>query len=125
MTVPVVTAAVIYDCEYTGKTYILVIYKALYLQKMYRNLVPPIMMCLVGLDVDECPKFLSRQPTEINHSMDLTMSDIRVPFQLEGTILYISTQRLLKVELKESEDKYVLLTPNTPEWVPHETMYRY
>ena len=58
MTVLVVTEAVAYDCKYTGKTYILVIYKALYLQKMYRNLVPPIMMCLVGLDVDECPKFL-------------------------------------------------------------------
>ena len=123
ITVPVVTAAVAYDCGYTGKSFILVIYNALYFRNTDTNLVPPIIMCLVGLDVDECPKFLSRQPTEINHSMDLTMSDIRVPFQLEGTILYISTQRLLKVELKESEDNYMLLTPNKPEWDPHTTIY--
>ena len=53
MTVPVVTAAVIYDCEYTGKTYILVIYNALYFQNMDTNLLPTIMMRLAGLDVDE------------------------------------------------------------------------
>ena len=67
MTVPVVTAAVVYDCEYTGKTYILVIYNALYLQNMDTNLVPPIVMRLEGLDVYEFPKFLSSKPTESNN----------------------------------------------------------
>ena len=34
MTVKVMTADVAYDCEYTGKTFILVIYNALYFQNM-------------------------------------------------------------------------------------------
>ena len=46
------TAAVDYDCEYTGKTFILVIYNALYFRNMDTNLVPPITMRLAGLDVD-------------------------------------------------------------------------
>ena len=51
MKVPVVTAAVAYGCEYTGKTFILVIYNTLYLRNMEMNLVPPIMMRLPDLDV--------------------------------------------------------------------------
>ena len=64
MTVLVVTAAVAYDCKYTWKTFILVIYIELYFQNMETNLVPPIMMHLSGLDVDEFPKLLSSKPTE-------------------------------------------------------------
>ena len=64
MTVTVVTAAVAYDCEYTGKTFISVIYNALYFQKMETNQVPPIRMHLSGLDVDEFPKLLSGKPME-------------------------------------------------------------
>ena len=83
------------------------------------------MMRLSGLDVDEFPKSLSREPTESNHSVYFPMSDIRLSFQFEGTILYISAQMPLKVEFKESYGKYILLTPNTPEWDPHTKMYRY
>ena len=83
------------------------------------------MMRLSGLDVDECPKFLSSKTTERNHSVYLQMSDIRLPFHIEGTISYLPTRRPLKVELKESEGKYMILTPNKPEWDPHTTMYRY
>ena len=114
MTVMVVTAAVAYDCEYTGKTFISVIYSALYFQNMGTNLVPPIRMHLSGLDVDESPKLMSGKPTEKNRSVYFLMSDIRLPLQLEGKISYIPTRRPLKVELKESEGEYMLLTPNTP-----------
>ena len=57
--------------------------------------------------------------------MYFLMSEIRLKFQLEGTISYILTRNPLKVELKESEGKYMILTPNKPEWDPHTTMYRY
>ena len=51
-------------------------------------------------------------------------SDIRLPFQHEGTISYLPTCGPLKVELKEYEGKYMLLTLNTPESDPHKTIYR-
>ena len=69
MTVPVVTAAVSYDCKYTGKTFILVKYNALYFRNMDTYLVPPIMMRLEVLDVDDSPKSLLSKPTKINYSV--------------------------------------------------------
>ena len=110
-------------CKYTGKTYILVIYNALYFRNIYTNLVLPVMMRLTGLDVDECPKFLSSKPTQSNHSVYVPVSDIRLPFQPKGRILYLPTRKLLKVELKESKGKYMLITANTSEWDPHIIYY--
>ena len=69
----------------------------LYFQNMDTNLVPPIMMHLAGIDVDECPKFLSNKSMESNHYVYLPISDIRLIFQLEGTIPYLPSQRPMKV----------------------------
>ena len=66
---PVVDAAVAYDCEYTGTTILLVIRNALHMRSMHANLIPPFMMRLAGIEVDECPKFLSPKPSEVNHSL--------------------------------------------------------
>ena len=93
MTVPVVNAAVAYDCEVTGQTFVLVICNTLYFQNMEENLIPPFMMRLAGVTaVDKCPKFLSKQPAERNHSMFFPDFDIRIPFQLEGIISYLPNQ---------------------------------
>ena len=69
LVVKVVNAAVAYDCEHTGETYILVLCNALYFENMEVNLVPPFMMRLAGVEVDECPKFLAKNPTDSNHSV--------------------------------------------------------
>ena len=60
--VPVVNAAVAYDYEFTGETYILVIYNALHMKSMEINMIPPFMLRLAGLEVNECPKFLAKKP---------------------------------------------------------------
>ena len=67
--VPVVHAVVVYDCPVTGLTTILIINNALYIAEMEHNLLPPIMMRLNGIIVDECPKFLSPNPTVDSHSI--------------------------------------------------------
>jgi len=48
MSVPVVNAAIAYDCGFTGDTKILVIYNALYFRNMEVNLIPPFMMLFSG-----------------------------------------------------------------------------
>ena len=53
MPVTVANGAAAYDCEYTDKTFTLLISNALYFQNMYMNLAPPIIMRIAGLDVDE------------------------------------------------------------------------
>ena len=124
MTVPVVNAAVAYDCDITGRTLILVICNALYFQNMEENLIPPFMMRLAGIEVDECPKFLAKNPSENNHSMFFPDSSTRIPFLLEGIISYVPTRLPTQKELKDEEGNYLLLTPNMPTWNPHTSIYR-
>ena len=124
LSVPVVTAAVAYDCDITGDTHILVICNALYLDEMEVNLIPPMMMRLAGIKVDECPKFLSDNPSEENHSAFFEEFGIRIPFLLDGIISYIPTRKPSTSELKANEGNYLLLTPNTPSWDPHSDVYQ-
>ena len=124
ITVLIVTAAVAYNSEITGETYILVVCNALYFQNMEENLIPPFMMRLAEIEVDECPKFLSRNPTESNHSMLFPEAGVRIPFQLDGIISYLTTRLPTSKELKDKEGTYLMLTPNMPTWDPHTDIYR-
>lgn len=119
--VPVVDAAVVYDCEYTGKSIVLVIRNALHLRNMDTNLIPPFMMRLAGLKIDECPKFLSDNPNEGNHSVYCPELVFRIPLHLDGIISFIPTRRPSKRELEELDS--IDLTPNVPVWDPHDTVY--
>ena len=124
LSVSVVNAAVAYDCELSGETRILVIYNALYFKDMEVNLIPPFMMRLAGIEVDECPKFLSKEPTESNHSMLFPEHGIRIPFHLEGIISYIPTRIPSDEELMKYEGEYLMLTPNIQSWNPHTVIYK-
>ena len=63
--IPVVQAVLAYDCVITNKTHLLVhINNALYVKGMKSNLIPPFMMRLNGIEVNECPTFLSLNPSE-------------------------------------------------------------
>ena len=55
--VPIVTAAVAYDSPITGETTILLIHNVLYIANMNQNIIPPIMLRMNDIEVNECPKF--------------------------------------------------------------------
>ena len=81
-------------------------------------------MRLTGIEVNECPKFLARNPTEADHSLLFLDHDIRIPLQLEGIISYISTRIPTRNELADHEGQYLLMTPNVSDWDPHTTTFR-
>ena len=54
--VPIVDAAIAYDCPRTHQTYILIVRNALYVESMKENLIPPFIPREAGLIVNECPK---------------------------------------------------------------------
>ena len=122
-TIPIVHAAIAYDCPSTGNTIIFKIYNALYFKNMKNNLIPPFAMRLAGLEVDECPKFLSKNPTESNHSIYDTENDVRIPLQLNGIISNVTTRIPLMTELNECMS--LDLTPNCNDWDPHTKAYEY
>ena len=118
----VVHAAVSYDCPITGTTSILLINNTLYITEMEQNLLPPIMMRLNGVMVDECPKFLCVKPTIENHSIFLPTENFRIPLQIHGTTSYIPTRS--PDGMKEvNAHQNLQLTSENPEWDPSSTIY--
>ena len=126
MSVPIVTAAIAYTDEYTGLTSIIIIYNALHIKSMENNLVPPFMIRLAGVEVDECPKFMCRSPSVKNHAICFKADkwnevELQIPLQLYGTISYFPSRIPSQDELKDCASYD--LTPNSPTWNPHEESY--
>ena len=90
--VPVVNAGVAYDCKFIGENYILVISNALHMISMEVTIIPPFMLRLAGLEVNECPKFLANKPGLEHHSVFFPKDDIRLRFKTEGIISYLPTR---------------------------------
>ena len=73
--------------------------------------------------MDECPKFLSSNPTVTSHSIYFKDHDIRIPLQLHGTIPYIPTRRPTQHELNVHEGDYLQITPSITKWDLHATTF--
>ena len=116
LTVPIVDAAVMYDCAYTGKSYLMVIRNALYLQQMKVTLASPFMMHLAGIDVNECPKFLVKDPSIEHHSIYFPNHNLRIPFHLYGTISYIPVRLPTSDEVNFPNEPILELTPLLDSW---------
>ena len=80
--IPLVDAALKYDCPYDGKTYILVVRNALYVPELEHNLLPPFMMREAGVSVRDCPKIQMDDPTEEDHAITFKETGFRIPLSL-------------------------------------------
>ena len=81
-------------------------------------------MTLAGLEVNECPKFLAKKPTIAHHSMYFPDAGVRIPFKIEGIVLYFPIQRPSRQELSKYSGEYLRLTPSDSDWDPHTDAYR-
>ena len=62
--VPIVDAAVAYNCPFSGRTILMVARNALYVENMDLNLVPPFIVRKAGLEVDERVNIHTPQPSK-------------------------------------------------------------
>ena len=88
------------------------------------NLIPPFMMPLAGLGVNECPKFLSKVLSETQHSGYFPRADLRLPFQLEDIVGYLPSQIPTEEELSTYSGEYLMLTPSSEDWNPHSERFK-
>ena len=65
--IPVVDAAIAYDCPYTFRTYILIVRNALFIEQMEHNLVPPFIMRAGGVTVSDTAKIHCNDPSIDDH----------------------------------------------------------
>lgn len=117
---PIVDAAVAYDCPYSLKTFILVGRNAICVPSMTHNLVPPFIMREAGLEVNDIPKIHVDQPTKCHHSIFCAETDLRIPLKLRGVFSYFPTRRLTHQELQDEDfHDIIFLSPDAPAWDPH------
>jgi hypothetical protein len=115
--VPIVHGALAYDCPYTGKVYVILVHHALHFPEMDHNLIPPFQMRVNGVVINECPKFLSPQPTDETYSLFFPSDDIRLPLSIIGSTSFLHTRKPTRYEYENEQQ--LELSGEAPEWNPH------
>ena len=114
--VPIVDAAIAYDCPFTGQVYILLIRNALHIPSMEHNLIPPFLMREGGITVNDKPKSQCTDPTIEDHSIHCPEGNLRIPLQLTGIFSFFH-HRVPTIDELEGCDK-IFLTPDSETWNP-------
>ena len=115
--VPIVDAAIAYDCPFTGDTVILIARNALHIPSMNHNLVPPFIMRAGGVTVNDTPKIHRSDPTVDDHCIIFPSTGFRIPLQLIGTFSFFHSRTPTTEELYNC-DKY-FISPDSEDWNPH------
>ena len=115
--IPVVDAALAYDCPYTHETYLLIVRNALYIESMENNLVPPFIMREAGLLVRDTPKIHLDDPDAEDHAITFQDNSLSIPLQLHGIFSYFHTRKPTFDEVKYKEP--IFLTPDSDNWDPY------
>ena len=122
---PMVTAALAYDDPRTGQPVILVVNQAIHIKTLQHNLLCPMQLRMNDVEVDECPKFLTRHPTDKSHALTISQHDLPpyiIPLSLKGVTSYFPTRKPTMDEYYNSELRYEL-TYATPEWDPQAPLF--
>ena len=69
---PIVNAALLYECKTTGESSIIMVKNALLVDSMRVNLIPPFIMRENGINVKDTPKIHIDDPTPDNHAITIT-----------------------------------------------------
>ena len=120
--IPVVDAALAYDCPYSHETYLLIIRNALYIESMENNLIPPFIMREAGLLVRDTPKIHLEDPNAQDHAITFHNNNLSIPLQLHGTFSFFHTRKPTCDEVKYTEP--IFLTPDSDNWDPYSEHFR-
>ena len=121
MQVPIIDAAVQYECPYSGTLHVLIIRNALHVPSMKHNLVPPFMIREEGIHVNDTPKIQVNDPTTSDHSIYFPETGFRIPLSLWGVFSYFPSSKPTAQTLQETEEVYLLMPSR---WNPHCDSFR-
>ena len=97
--VPIIDAALAYDCPYIYETYILIGRNVMYIKTLRDNLIAPFIMREAGIIVDEKPKVQCVEPSVDNHSLYVPDFNLRIPLKLNAIFSYFATRKPTKDEV--------------------------
>jgi hypothetical protein len=116
--------AIAYDDPIFLQTYLLVMRNALLILTMDHNLIPPFLIRLAGLQVDETPKHQLALPTVDNHAIYDSETGMHIHLKLNGIFSNFTTQALT-LDKVENWDTFpiVFVAPDGDAWDPHTSHY--
>ena len=117
--IPIVNAALLYECPFSGQEVILVVMDALYVESMDHNLIPPFLLREAGIHINDIPKIHLEDPGENDHA--ICFKDFRIPLKLNGIFSYFNSSKPTEEQVRDLDNLY-LLTP-TGKWDPHNSVY--
>ena len=120
--VPIIDAAIIYECPFSMKRYVLVMQNALLVKAMDHNLIPPFVMREAGLFVNETAKIHSKDPTIDDHCIRCDEHNLRIPLALWGIFSYFPSRAPTNEEVND-DLPIIHLTPDSPDWNPNSEVY--
>ena len=115
--VPIVDGAISYDDPISGKTYVLLVRNALYIQSMPHNLIPPFIMRMRGVIVNDVPKIHCKEQTVRDHAICFEDIDLRIQLHLQGIFSVFHHRAPTTDELHQCDK--VFMTPDSASWNPH------
>ena len=121
--VPIVDAAIAYDCPFSIRTYIFILRNALYVKNLDHNLIPPFLLREAGIEINEKPKIHTQNPTVDDHAIIFTEVEpqLRIPLNLCGVFSFFHTRVPMADEIEHCD--VLFLTPDSHEWNPYSTHF--
>jgi hypothetical protein len=115
--VPIVDAAIAYDCPYQNKTFILILRNALHIPTMNKNLLPPFILREAGLIVNDVPKIHVADPSVSDHTIQFPDGLLTIQLQLWGIFSFFHSRCPTSEEIHQCDKLF--LTPDSSNWNPY------
>ena len=118
--VPIVTAALAYDCPATLQTYILFLHQSLYIERLTSHLICPAQLRANGVTVNDIP--LVHMPRDQRKATDhsIITEGLHIPLKLDGVISYFDVRRPTQAEVTSDQDCIHVHLTNDSHWDPRD-----
>ena len=91
--VPIVDAAIAYDCPYTHHTYVILCKNTLYVTSIQHNILTPFVMQESGATVNNVANIHCPDPSFDDHCTSFASSALQIPLNINGTFIYFHSRR--------------------------------
>ena len=119
--VPIVDAAISYDCPYSHRSWLLIVRNVLYVESMNTNLIPPFILREAGLIVNDKPKIHCENPDVNDHTIQHTETGLFIKLNLDGVFSYFTSRKPTHFDMLNSD--VAVITPEGTSWNPHSDHY--
>ena len=121
----IVSAQIAYDCPKTGEVIIVNINQAVHVPTMANNLLCPMQLRLNDVKINECPKFLMDEPSDIDHAIEVTNPEgdhLVIPLTIRGVTSCFPSRKPTRDESENAQTIFDF-TAFDPDWDPHDPTY--